>query len=139
MQERITTAGILMKEKSFFIAKREDKGSIGGLWEFPGGKNRYGETEEQTLIREFDEELGLSVSVGRLLHSHDFTNKDTLYHLKAYSVYVEDFSTMKLSVHTEYRWVDLDDLQSYDFAPSDQEIVKTLLKFWKKSFFEVCI
>ncbi len=66
MQERVTTAGILVQDGKYLVAKREEKGSIGGLWEFPGGKNRYTETEEETLKREFQEELGLSVSVGPL-------------------------------------------------------------------------
>ena len=127
MQERITTAGVLIQNERYFIAKREDKGSIGGLWEFPGGKNRYGESEQETLKREFAEELGLSIEVGELLHSHDFTNKETLYHLKAYQVFAEEFERLPLLVHTEYRWVSLSELSAYPFAPSDQEIVKTLL------------
>ena len=52
-EQRITTAGILTKDDRYFVAKREDKGSIGGLWEFPGGKNRWGESEQETLMREF--------------------------------------------------------------------------------------
>nr|WP_321264985.1 NUDIX domain-containing protein [uncultured Sphaerochaeta sp.] len=127
MQERVTTAGILVQEGKYLVAKREEKGSIGGLWEFPGGKNRYTETEEETLIREFQEELGLSVSVGPLVHSHDFINKDTLYHLKAYLVSAPPIGHLDLLVHSEFRWVTLQDLPSYDFAPSDQEIIKTLL------------
>ena len=127
MQERVTTAGILVQDGKYLVAKREEKGSIGGLWEFPGGKNRYTETEEETLIREFQEELGLSVSVGPLVHSHDFINKDTRYHLKAYLVSAPPISHLDLLVHSEFRWVALQDLPSYDFAPSDQEIVKTLL------------
>ena len=126
MQERITTAGILMRGDRYFIAKREDKGSIGGLWEFPGGKNRYGETEQETLRREFAEELGITVKVGRLVHSHDFTNKETLYHLKAYRVHAEVVDTLPFLFHTEYRWVPLAELDSYAFAPSDRQIVQTL-------------
>jgi mutator protein MutT len=128
MQERITTAGVLIQNGRYFIAKREEKGSIGGLWEFPGGKNRYGETEQETLKREFSEELSLAIEVGDLLHSHDFENKETLYHLKAYQVFAEEFEHLPLLVHTEYRWVSLSELSAYPFAPSDQEIVKTLLK-----------
>ncbi len=128
MQERITTAGVLIQNGRYFIAKREEKGSIGGLWEFPGGKNRYGETEQETLKREFSEELSLAIEVGDLLHSHDFENKETLYHLKAYQVFAEEFERLPLLVHTEYRWVSLSELSAYPFAPSDQEIVKTLLK-----------
>ncbi|HHT81132.1 MAG: NUDIX domain-containing protein [Sphaerochaeta sp.] len=126
--ERITTAGILKKDDLYFVAKREDKGSIGGLWEFPGGKNRWGESEEETLKREFLEELNLAIEVGPLLHTHDFTNKGTLYHQKAYLVYCNRIQEPSLSVHTTYRWVKAEELLSLHFAPSDQRIIATLLK-----------
>jgi mutator protein MutT len=125
--ERITTAGVLIEDGKYFVAKREDSGSIGGLWEFPGGKNRWGETEEQTLQREYLEELGLAVTVGELLHTHDFVNKGTLYHLKAYRIFSEPFSSLSLSVHTACKWVDRKELASLSFAPSDRRIVDTLL------------
>lgn len=127
MQERITTAGILVRGGKYLIAKREEKGAIGGLWEFPGGKNRYSETEVETLKREFMEELGIPITVGSLVHTHDFTNKDTRYHLKAYWVTAPPSTDFSLTVHSEYRWVGLDELESFAFAPSDQAIVKTLL------------
>ncbi len=125
--ERITTAGILCKEGRYFIAKREDKGSIGGLWEFPGGKNRWGESEQETLKREFLEELSLDIEVGPLLHTHDFVNKGTLYHQKAYQVYCNQVGEPSLSVHTTYRWATAEELESLPFAPSDQKIIATLL------------
>jgi mutator protein MutT len=125
--ERITTAGVLVKNNAYFVAKRDKGGSIGGLWEFPGGKNRWGETEEETLKREYREELGLEIQVGSLLHTHDFVNKGTLYHLKAYLITAKDFSDLPLSVHTSYKWVDKEELGSLDFAPSDRKIVETIL------------
>lgn len=124
--ERITTAGILIKEDRFFVAKREDKGSIGGLWEFPGGKNRWGETEEETLKREFLEELSLDIEVGALLHTHDFVNKGTLYHQKAYLIFSPYDQEPKLSVHTTCRWVTKEELLNLPFAPSDQRIIEEL-------------
>ena len=127
-EQRITTAGILTKDDRYFVAKREDKGSIGGLWEFPGGKNRWGESEQETLRREFQEELGLDIEVGLLVHSHDFVNKGTLYHQKAYLVSCNQEQEPKLSVHTTYRWIKADELQSLAFAPSDQRIIATLLE-----------
>lgn len=126
--ERITTAGILCKEGRYFVAKREDKGSIGGLWEFPGGKNRWNESEKETLKREFQEELKLDIEVGPLLHTHDFVNKGTLYHQKAYWVYCTLVQEPSLSVHTTYRWVTAEELESLQFAPSDQKIIATLLE-----------
>ncbi len=127
-QERITTAGVLRKDGLYFVAKREDKGAIGGLWEFPGGKNRWGESEQETLRREFQEELGLDIAVGVLLHTHDFVNKGTLYHQKAYLVSCSDAREPTLSVHTTYRWVSVEELQTLQFAPSDQRIIASLLK-----------
>jgi len=128
IQERITTAGILYNDGKYFVAKREDKGSIGGLWEFPGGKNRWGESEVETLKREFQEELELDIEVGLLLHAHDFKNKGTLYHQKAYAISCSQSQEPKLSVHTTYRWVTKEELLSLPFAPSDQRIIASLLK-----------
>ena len=81
MVERITTAGIAIKDGKVFVAHRIEGGALSGMWEFPGGKNRYGESEEDTLRREYLEELGIDIEVGELFTSFDFTNKDKLYHL----------------------------------------------------------
>ncbi|MFA6844718.1 MAG: NUDIX domain-containing protein [Sphaerochaetaceae bacterium] len=127
MEERITTAGILRKEGLYFVAKRQKGGAIGELWEFPGGKNRWGESEEETLQREWEEELNLKITVGKLLCVFDFTNKETLYHLKAYEVYCDNLLPLRMAVHTDYAWVNHKELTTLAFAPSDQSIVRILL------------
>lgn len=125
-KERITTAGILMSDDQVFIARRKQGGAIGGQWEFPGGKNREGETIEETLVREFLEEFHVSIRVHEFIHSHDFTNRNILYHLHAYRISPEETFRPLLTVHDEWRWVSLDDLGSYEFAPSDAQIVRSL-------------
>jgi mutator protein MutT len=126
MENRITTAGVLIIDGRFLIAKRIESGSIGGMWDFVGGKNRWGESEEETLKREFLEELDLAIEVEGLIHSHFFINKETRYHLKAYLVHLSSPFKPRLTVHTELRWVSLNELKEYAMAPSDQEIVSTL-------------
>ena len=126
MENRITTAGVLIIDGRFLIAKRIESGSIGGMWEFVGGKNRWGESEEETLKREFLEELDLAIEVEGLIHSHFFINKETRYHLKAYLVHLSSPFKPRLTVHTELRWVSLNELKGFAMAPSDQEIVSTL-------------
>ena len=74
MEERITTAGIAIKDGKVLIAHRIPGGSLSGKWEFPGGKNRYGESVADTLIREWDEELGVGIEVGEEVLAFDFTN-----------------------------------------------------------------
>ena len=52
-------ACIAFNEKNVFIAHRNHVGQMGGRWEFPGGKVEDGETDEQSIIREFEEEFGV--------------------------------------------------------------------------------
>lgn len=126
MEERITTAGIAVRYGMVFVAHREKGGSLSGKWEFPGGKQRWGESDEDTLRREYMEELGAQISVGDLLAAFDFENNGTLYHLRAHFV---SFITepMKLEVHTESGWVSLEELRALEMGESDSRIRDFLL------------
>ena len=55
--------GVVWKRGRILIARRAEDQMLGGLWEFPGGKQERGETLEQTVIREIAEETGLQVTV----------------------------------------------------------------------------
>lgn len=131
---RITTAGLCIKENKVLIGKREDKGSIACMWEFPGGKSRYSETVEDTLKREFKEELGVEIEVGEEVANTEFVNKDTHYFLKAHRVFLKgDIKDLTLTVHTELRWESLSSLKNYNFANSDKKIIGLLIdKFGDK-------
>ena len=117
MNERITTCGIVLVNNKLLVAKRNVGAKTFGLWEFVGGKNRYNEREEDTLIREFDEELGVKIKVGDFLDSVDFINNDTLYHLKAYRVFLES-NDIKLLVHSEIKYVSKEKLITLKMVPS---------------------
>ena len=123
MEERITTAGIAIKEGKVLIAHRNPGGSLSCKWEFPGGKNRYGESVADTLRREWQEELGVDIEVKEEILSFDFTNNDKLYHLKC-CIVMPLSASFSLSVHTETEYVSKEDLLSYDFGPSDRKIAE---------------
>ena len=126
MDERITTCGIVMKEGRYLVGLRHTPGSDNdSRWEFIGGKNRYGESVADTLEREFMEELGVHVEVGRLLVQIDFVNRGVLYHLMAHEVRLleEDFV---LSVHSGVSYKTLDDIAGLDLVDSDRRIVEFL-------------
>ncbi len=127
MVERVTTAAVIIKDGKLLIAKRNTGENTKDLWELPGGKNRYGESIEETLKREMAEEFSLSCSVGPLVAEYDFINKDTLYHLKAHRVDL-DMTEAKLVVHYEYRFVPKEELSSYPMVPSDKAILPEICK-----------
>ncbi len=60
-------AGIVWKRGRVLIDQRKPDALLGGLWEFPGGKQREGETPEQAAVREVAEETGLTVRPGEVL------------------------------------------------------------------------
>jgi 8-oxo-dGTP diphosphatase len=57
-------AAILWRDGRFLAVKRPEGKPMAGYWEFPGGKVESGESLEQALVRELDEELGLAVTGG---------------------------------------------------------------------------
>ncbi|MGZ3744398.1 MAG: 8-oxo-dGTP diphosphatase MutT [Pseudobdellovibrionaceae bacterium] len=59
-------AGFLKKDGKILVGQRPENNSLPGQWEFPGGKIEPGETPEQALMRELQEELGIDVEVGDL-------------------------------------------------------------------------
>ena len=59
-------AGLLKKDKKILVGQRPENHSLAGLWEFPGGKIEIGESPEQALARELNEELGIEADIGQL-------------------------------------------------------------------------
>ncbi len=72
------TAGIIWKKDKVLITLRPPKGLLGGLWEFPGGKQKAGESLRDCLKREIREELSIDIKVKELLISvkHTYTLSD---------------------------------------------------------------
>lgn len=60
------SAGILKKDNLILVGQRPENHTLAGLWEFPGGKIELGESPEQALARELNEELGIIAEVGEL-------------------------------------------------------------------------
>ena len=60
------SAGIIKKDNMILVGQRPENHTLAGLWEFPGGKIELGESPEQALARELNEELGIVAEVGEL-------------------------------------------------------------------------
>jgi 8-oxo-dGTP diphosphatase len=117
-----SVAGIALRNGLVFVARRKPGGSMGGRWEFPGGKIEPGETPEGTLVREFREELGLDIRPGALLGESGFVNGGVRFRLRAYRVEFQGEPSY-LAEHQEVRWLAPADLEALDLAPSDRSLL----------------
>ena len=127
-QQGRSVAGIAIDEGRVFIARRVAGGSLGEKWEFPGGKADEGESDAEALKREYLEELGVAVEVGPLLASAEFSNKGRVFLLNAYQVFFGS-TDFNMTMHTEWRWVALDEIVADKFADSDLQLLPALREY----------
>jgi mutator protein MutT len=109
------------------LARRKAGKHMGNRWEFPGGKVNPGESPEQALGRELQEELGIEARVGAYLGSARFADGRVDLEILLYRA--EHLSgTFTLREHEAIAWVDPGDLETYDLADSDRELVQRLVR-----------
>jgi len=120
-------AALLMKDGLCFIAKRRAGDALANLWEFPGGKLEAGETPQECLRREMQEELQIDVIVGKLFDENIYEYEFGMIHLSVYWVSWTG-GTLYPAVHDEIAWVDKQTIQNYQFVPADIPIVEHLRK-----------
>lgn len=123
---KLVGAGLVVNPRGeLLIAQRHEASMLGGLWEFPGGKQEPGETMPACIARELQEELGIAVEVGE----HAVTVSHAFSHF-----------TMDLHVHwarvrsgrpraldcADFRWVRPDQLDRFAFGRADQKVMESL-------------
>ena len=129
MKPRRSVCGIAVQKGLFLVAQRNEGGSQGGKWEFPGGKLEEGETPQLALHREFLEELGVPVQVGKKLYETQFQNGANNYLLEAWTVELAG-QPARLSEHQDLRWLEIPAILELDLSMSDRDVAE----FLKKSF-----
>ena len=108
------------------IDQRLEEGLLGGMWEFPGGKQEQGETIKTCIARELKEELGIAVTVGDELitvdHAYSHKKLRFVVHLCTWvSGEPQPLASQQV------RWVRPDDLGNYAFPAANARIIEALL------------
>lgn len=123
--KRQVTAAVIEKDGKVLIAKRRRSGTLGGKWEFPGGKVEPGETPEECLKRELKEEFNIETEIGGFISSSKFTYRLIPIELLAYKVkYIS--GNFEVKEHDEIKWVSRHEFSRYDFMDADKPIVRLI-------------
>ena len=128
MIENVSGAGVVRNGDSVLIMRRLPGGSVGGKWEFPGGKSENGESAEATLKREWFEETGLNVNTGNELARCIFHHNGRPVTLIAFEVFMpEQASVPQLREHDAYQWIDYACINEVDMVDSDRMIADLIV------------
>ena len=111
-------SGIILKDNKILIGLRSKKDQGGGLWEFPGGKIELEESGKNAVIRELKEELGINASVKQKVMQYVHRHKNILYDISFFEI-ISFIGEVKMNVHDDLRWVDLNSLKNYLFISGD--------------------
>jgi 8-oxo-dGTP diphosphatase len=118
-----SVATIVMRDGKVFVARRAFGGPLGGLWEFPGGKLEEGESEEEALVREFDEEFSARLVPLRRLGETSFMNRGRDRLLAAWLAELSPGESPRLNEHQSFDWVGLEALEALELADSDRKLL----------------
>lgn len=119
--------GVIRRNNQIFVSKRADKLHQGGKWEFPGGKREQNETMPQALTRELQEEIGITVTHCEpfMLIEHDYGDKKVVLEI----FLVEEFAGEPDNREGQISlWVEISELQNYEFPEANRAIVEKLQK-----------
>lgn len=120
-------AALIWDNDKFMICQRPENKARGLLWEFVGGKVEPNETKEQALIRECQEELDITLEVGKVFLDVVHEYPDITVHLTLFNAVISE-GEPKLLEHNDLRWITPKEITQYDFCPADEEILERILE-----------
>ena len=125
-------AALIWRGEKFMICQRPAHKARGLLWEFVGGKVEAGETKEEALIRECQEELAVRLLVGEMFMDVTHEYPDLTVHLTLFHATIAEGEPQKLE-HNDIRWITPQEIPNYEFCPADTEILEKIIERYKKT------
>jgi len=122
----VAAAVIQNREGRFLIARRKAEITLGGYWEFPGGKMEPGESAPACAARELHEEMDVHIETGEVIAETVYDYGDRVVHLIAVRAILLA-GHIRLHDHDDIRWVTVSEMGDYLFAPADETIVEMLI------------
>ncbi len=123
----IKVSAAIIHKDGYLYATRRACGNFKGLWEFPGGKQEFGESSEDALLREIKEELNVDIKIERFLCTINYSYPEFDLVMDCYLCKIAS-GELHLSVHDDAKWVSIKDLNTLSWLPADILVVKEIEK-----------
>jgi A/G-specific adenine glycosylase len=121
----VGAAVISRRNRDVLIARRREQDMLGGLWEFPGGKQEPGETMEECVAREIREELGVELEVGAFLMTVRHAYSHFRMTMQVYCATIRSGRPRPLHC-ADFAWVKIAELRRYAWSAADLHVVARL-------------
>ncbi len=123
---RLVVVALILRGREVLICQRRPDQPMALKWEFPGGKMEPGESAEEALARELDEELGIDAKIGsRITRMRHTYRSGSAVDLQFFAVHEFD-GEITNRIFNDLRWCELTDLPNYDFLAADRNLVRDL-------------
>jgi len=123
---KVVAAVVIEDEKILCVQRGPSKYDyISEKWEFPGGKVEEGETPEEGLVREIEEELHTTITDLNFLIQVDHTYPNFRIIMDTYTCKIEKGS-ITLTEHIAFDWEEVSNLDRFDWAAADLPIVRKI-------------
>ncbi|MEL3961049.1 8-oxo-dGTP diphosphatase MutT [Lysinibacillus endophyticus] len=127
MKKTVHVVGAIIENENneIFCALRGPEMSLPNYWEFPGGKIEAGETPEQALKREIQEEFNCSINVGKKVEDTTYEYEKVIVRLETYMAKLVEGLPTALE-HADTKWVARNEIMKLNFAPADVPAVEKI-------------
>jgi A/G-specific adenine glycosylase len=124
----VVGAAVVMNRKGeVLIAQRRATDMLGGLWEFPGGKQESGETIQQCIVRELKEELGIRTETGAFLITVKHAYSHFTMEMHTYFSKIKSGRPRPLECQ-DFQWLKISELRKVPYSKADLYIIDELEK-----------
>ncbi|ARF14343.1 (deoxy)nucleoside triphosphate pyrophosphohydrolase [Sporosarcina ureae] len=127
MKKNVHVVGAVIENErgEVLAALRSPMMTLPNYWEFPGGKIETGETHQEALRREIQEELGCTITVGEAVEDTTYEYEKVIVRLETFMAKIVKGKPV-VTEHAELRWIAKDQLHTLEWAPADIPAIEKL-------------